>query len=247
MLRTGLPPYRLPKDVVDRDIKNVTALGVEIRTGAKVESLSKLRADGFDAVFVSVGAPIPKKLRVEGEDHPGVMSGIALLLADVADRREGAISRASVSSSWGAAVCRDRRRADGPAAPCARGAPRCASKSDQMPAAAEEIHEALEEGIALHNGLGREAHRRRGREPYRGSTKAVHVGFDERGAFAPRFAPASAQGMSPTSSSSPSGRRPDRGLRRRRGQLIEYDDRAERTLDANVPELRRRRGGHGHR
>ncbi|MCX5752384.1 MAG: NAD(P)-binding protein, partial [Candidatus Krumholzibacteria bacterium] len=83
MLRTGLPPYRLPKDVVERDVKNVKALGVEIRTGARVESLSKLRAEGFDATFVSVGAPIPKKLRVEGEDHPGVMSGIALL-ADVA-------------------------------------------------------------------------------------------------------------------------------------------------------------------
>ena len=62
MLRSSLPVYRLPKDVVDRDIRNVTALGVEIKTNSTITSLSLLKKEGFDAVFVSVGAPSPKKL-----------------------------------------------------------------------------------------------------------------------------------------------------------------------------------------
>ena len=60
MLRSSLPIYRLPKDVVDRDILNVTALGVEIKTDSKITSLSFLKKQGFDAVFVSVGAPSPR-------------------------------------------------------------------------------------------------------------------------------------------------------------------------------------------
>jgi heterodisulfide reductase subunit A-like polyferredoxin len=185
MLRSGLPPYRLPKDVVDRDVKNVTALGVEIRTGAKVESLSKLRAGGFDATFVSVGAPIAKKLRVEGEDHPSVTSGIALL-ADVAIGAKVDLAGKRVLVVGGGNVAID----------VARTARRlharevhlmCLEKRHEMPAAKEEIHEAIEEGIVLHNGLG----------PKRivitnGTVSGIEAKrctsvFDERGSFAPKF------------------------------------------------------------
>ncbi len=79
MLRSSLPDYRLPKDVVDRDIRNVTALGVEIRTSAPVESLSRLRQEGYDAVLVAIGTPKPRKLMVPGEELPGVLSGIEFL------------------------------------------------------------------------------------------------------------------------------------------------------------------------
>ena len=55
MLTLGIPAYRLPKDVVARDIKNVTALGVEIETGVRVENLAELKSQGFEAVFVAAG------------------------------------------------------------------------------------------------------------------------------------------------------------------------------------------------
>jgi len=83
MLRSSLPEYRLPRDVVDRDIRNVTALGVVIQTGATIESLARLRQEGYDAVLVAIGTPKPKKLMVPGEDLPGVASGIEFL-AEVA-------------------------------------------------------------------------------------------------------------------------------------------------------------------
>ena len=185
MLRTGLPPYRLPKDVVERDVKNVKALGVEIRTGMKVESLSKLRADGFDAAFVSVGAPIPKKLRVEGEDHPGVMSGIALL-ADVAIGAKVDLTGKRVLVVGGGNVAID----------VARTARRlharevhlmCLEKRREMPAAKEEIHEALEEEIVLHDGLGPKRVVITDGAVSGIETKRCASVFDERGAFAPKF------------------------------------------------------------
>jgi len=81
MLRSTLPVYRLPKDVVDRDIRNVTALGVEIRTSTPVESLARLHAQGYDAVLVAIGTPRPRRLAVPGEDLAGVTSGIEFLAA----------------------------------------------------------------------------------------------------------------------------------------------------------------------
>ncbi|RKO66054.1 FAD-dependent oxidoreductase [Desulfofundulus salinus] len=79
MLRTAIPSFRLPKDVVDRDIKNVTALGVEIKTGVKVEDLEELKNSGFDAIFVATGTPGAKKMRVEGEDLDGVVGSLDFL------------------------------------------------------------------------------------------------------------------------------------------------------------------------
>jgi heterodisulfide reductase subunit A len=79
MLRTGIPSYRLPKEVVDRDIKNVTALGVEIKTGRKVSSLSALKEEGFDAIYVATGASDERKLSIEGEDLEGVMGCMEFL------------------------------------------------------------------------------------------------------------------------------------------------------------------------
>ncbi len=72
-LRFGIPAYRLPKSVVDRDIKNVTALGVEIETGVRIESLKGLRERGFDAVFLATGSLEPKRLGIPGEDLEGVV------------------------------------------------------------------------------------------------------------------------------------------------------------------------------
>ncbi|MGE5376324.1 MAG: FAD-dependent oxidoreductase, partial [Bacteroidota bacterium] len=72
-LRFGIPAYRLPKSVVDRDIKNVTALAVEIETGVRVNSLKELKEQGFDAIFLATGSLEPKKLGVPGEDLDGVL------------------------------------------------------------------------------------------------------------------------------------------------------------------------------
>lgn len=79
MLRTAIPAYRLPKDVVDRDIKNVTALGVEIKTGSRVTSLPDLKRQGFNAILVASGASDENSLAVEGCDLDGVVGCMQFL------------------------------------------------------------------------------------------------------------------------------------------------------------------------
>jgi heterodisulfide reductase subunit A len=79
MLSQGIPAYRLPRDVVDRDIRNITALGVEIRTGARVDSIEALKNAGFDAVFLAVGAMEPRSMGASGENLEGVTHCMAFL------------------------------------------------------------------------------------------------------------------------------------------------------------------------
>jgi len=79
MLKLTLPEYRLPKTVVDRDIKNITALGVEYEVNNKIENLSKLKEEGFDSIFISVGTHDTSKLDVEGSNLKGIISCLDFL------------------------------------------------------------------------------------------------------------------------------------------------------------------------
>jgi len=79
MLRMGVPKYRLPHEVLDREIEMIKALGVEIKVNSKVESFEELFKHGHDAIFVAIGAHRPEKLRIEGEDLPGVIDGLSFL------------------------------------------------------------------------------------------------------------------------------------------------------------------------
>ena len=78
-LRTAIPAYRLPADVVDRDIANVTGIGVEIETNSRIEDLTALHAKGYDAVLLATGTPSAARLRIPGEDLDGSTSGLDFL------------------------------------------------------------------------------------------------------------------------------------------------------------------------
>lgn len=81
MLRYGIPSYRLPKDVLDKEINLIKSLGIEIRTGVLVGdtiTLSDLRNE-YDAVFVGVGAGLGKSMRIPGEELKGVFQGVDFL------------------------------------------------------------------------------------------------------------------------------------------------------------------------
>jgi heterodisulfide reductase subunit A-like polyferredoxin len=74
-LRLAIPSYRLPVEVVERDIEHVRQLGVEIRTSSPVRDLEALKGEGFDAVLVATGTPRSAPLGVPGEDRLGVIGG----------------------------------------------------------------------------------------------------------------------------------------------------------------------------
>jgi len=82
MLRVGLPEHRMPKSVLDTEIRRLENLGVEIKTNVTVGrdvTIDELLRQGYKAVFIAVGAHKSQRLRLEGEDLKGVVDALDFL------------------------------------------------------------------------------------------------------------------------------------------------------------------------
>ncbi len=83
MLRYGIPSYRLPREILDREIEGLKQTGFKTVTDTEIGkdiTIADLRKEN-DAVFVSIGAHIDKKIGIEGEDAEGVTSAVDMLRA----------------------------------------------------------------------------------------------------------------------------------------------------------------------
>ena len=148
MLTLGIPSFRLEKDVIRAEIDILRDLGVQFKTGVAVGTditLDALRAEGFKAFYLAVGASRGAKLRYPGEELPGVMTGIDFLRA--VNLGEAPAIGTSVAVIGGGNVAID----------VARAAVRLGAEvtvvyrrdRDSMPAADDEIAEAAEEGVSF--------------------------------------------------------------------------------------------------
>ncbi|MDY5083846.1 MAG: FAD-dependent oxidoreductase [Candidatus Limivicinus sp.] len=147
MLTLGIPGFRLDKAVVNAEIDILRELGVEFKTGVEVGkdvSLPQLRAEGYKAFYLGIGASRGTKLGVPGEELAGVFTGIDFL-RDVNLEKPVSIGK-RVAVVGGGNVAID----------VARTALRLGAEDvtivyrrsrDEMPAAADEIAEAEEEGV----------------------------------------------------------------------------------------------------
>ena len=82
MMRYGIPSYRLPKDILDKEINEILDLGVEFRpnqTLGRDVTLDQIKNDGFDAVFLGVGLQSSRRIPLEGSDLPDVLWGVDFL------------------------------------------------------------------------------------------------------------------------------------------------------------------------
>jgi len=83
MLIAGIPSFRLPRDILKVEIDAIKALGVKIKTSNKIkgkDAIQKLLNDGFDAIFIAVGAHKGKKLHIPGENkYKGIIDCIDFL------------------------------------------------------------------------------------------------------------------------------------------------------------------------
>jgi NADH-quinone oxidoreductase subunit F len=147
MMRVGIPDYRLPKDVLRAEIKEIEDIGVDIRTNTPVASLDGLFEQGYNAVFLAIGAHQGIEIGVEGEDSPRVMECVSFL-RDVSLGKEVKLGdRVAVIGGGNAAI------------DSARTALRLGAKEvtivyrrtrSEMPASAEEIDGAIAEGVEVH-------------------------------------------------------------------------------------------------
>jgi len=147
MLKLALPEYRAPKSVVDRDIKNITVLGVEIEVNKRIENLSALKEQGFDAVFVSVGTRDSVKLNVEGSSLDGIVSCLDFLQEDNIGKKID-LSGKKVMVVGGGNTAIDAARTS-----IRLGAQKVTvvyrRSREEMPCFAPEIKEAEEEGVEI--------------------------------------------------------------------------------------------------
>ncbi len=200
MLAVGVPAYRLPREIIAREVAVIEALGVEIRCGVTVGdgiSFADLRRD-FAAVIIAVGAKGSRALGIPGEAGPGVFGGVDLLRA-VALGEPPAIGRDIVVIGGGnVAFDVARTVVRQVALDTARTAARLSATSrvrlvsleslEHMPADTIEIVEGDEEGIERLNGWGPVAIQRDDHGVVTGVTvRKCHQVYDEQRRFAPIF------------------------------------------------------------
>ena len=142
-----VPPFRLPLEIIERDIARITDLGVEIRLNSRVTGPPEgLLAEGYDAVYVASGFQRDAPLRIPGAEGPGVVSALHLLDRSRRGERIDLGSRAVVIGGGDTAMdaTRTAQRFTGQPVTILYRRSR-----HEMPAAEEELDGALEEGNLL--------------------------------------------------------------------------------------------------
>lgn len=160
VLMYGIPEFRLPKDIVEKEIEYIEKLGVNIELNqviGKTRTVDELlQRDGFDAVFLGVGAGLPMFLGIPGEDLNGIYSANEYLT-------RSNLMKAYQFPEFDTPVVRGRNVSviggGNVAMDAARTALRLGAESvkivyrrsrTELPARAEEVHHAEEEGVEFH-------------------------------------------------------------------------------------------------
>lgn len=154
MLTLGIPNFRLGKEIVAAEIDVLKELGVEFKTGIEVGqdvTLPALRKMGYDAFYVAIGAQAGKKLRLEGEDAAGVLTGVDFL-RQVSLGEDVKLSGPVIVIGGGNVAIDVARTATRVGA--ASVDMFCLESRPEMPALDEEIDEAVAEGIIINNSWG---------------------------------------------------------------------------------------------
>jgi len=149
MLRYGIPYYRLPAAVLDKEIDQILGTGIELKPNSKLGidfEIEQLKNNGFEAVFIAVGAQLSRKIQLEGSDLPDVNWGVEFLSAAAQGENVAVKDRVVVIGGGNVAV-------DVALTAMRLGAKyvtlACLESEAEMPANPWEIEQAREEGVEL--------------------------------------------------------------------------------------------------
>lgn len=146
MMRVGIPDYRLPPEVLDAEIGQITGAGVDIKLNTRIDSVDSLFEQGYDAVFLGPGSHVGMPLGVEGDGLPGVFDGASFLREVNLGNKVDVGKKVAVIGGGNVAI------------DSARVALRLGAREvtivyrrtrAEMPASPEEIEAALEENIKI--------------------------------------------------------------------------------------------------
>ncbi len=147
MLAVGIPEYRLPKEILRKEIHDIEKLGVAIRLNTPINDVDSLLKDGYQAVFIAVGAHKGVKMKIPGEDLGGVYDSIEFLKEANLGKEIQVGKKVAVIGGGNSAV-------DSARVALRKGAEEVhilyRRERKDMPAITEEVEAAEEEGIHLH-------------------------------------------------------------------------------------------------
>ncbi|MEA1986180.1 MAG: FAD-dependent oxidoreductase, partial [Candidatus Marinimicrobia bacterium] len=143
MMRTAIPKYRLPREILDNEIKEIENIGVKIETNSKITYPDKLLKKDFDAVYIAIGTSGAMMMRVPGNDHKNVVDGLSLLAKINNDEEIDVGKKIGIVGGGNVAmdVARSLLRRDVDVTIIYR------RSREQMPATMEEIEETENEGV----------------------------------------------------------------------------------------------------
>lgn len=195
MMAVGIPAYRLPREILSREIKIIRDMGVEIRTGVafgKDITLADLKTMGYRTVFLATGLHGNRRLNVENEDLQGVLKGVDFLRDASLGKPVAVGKRVIVVGGGNVAV-------DVALTSIRKGAHEvtmvCLEQRDEMPAWKHEILEALEEGVKIVNGFGPNRFLAKDGKLCGVEFKRCTSVFDPTGAFHPVYDATDLKGM----------------------------------------------------
>ena len=191
MMRYGIPEYRLPYDILDKDIDFIISLGVELKTNTRVGTDVTLESlhSSYDSVLIATGLHQGRSTGVPGTDNPMVFQSIDLL-AKITKKEEFPVEEKMVVIGGGN-VALDIARSLARKQKAKYGKVNLIVTSlesrDIMPADEEEIVEGMEEGIEFHPGRGPEEIVIKNNKIVGLKTSKCTRVFDEEGRFSPEF------------------------------------------------------------
>ena len=149
MLRYGIPSYRFPREILDKEIESILSTGIEVKTGITVGSdisFDQLKSK-YDALYIAIGAHTDKKTGIEGENSEGVMSAVEMLRAIGDDNLPDFTGKEIVVIGGGNVamdVCRSSVRLGAKKVSCVYR-----RRQADMTALPEEVEGAIAEGVEL--------------------------------------------------------------------------------------------------
>jgi NADPH-dependent glutamate synthase beta subunit-like oxidoreductase len=190
MMRVGIPAYRLPREVLQRDIEELLKAGIELKLNTTIGpglEIDDLKRQGYNAIFLATGAHLSRSLNIEGEDYNNVFQGVYLLRdSSLGKLPQNLFKEKKVVIIGGGNVAIDAARTA-----LRLGAESvqlaCLESREEVPAHEWEIQYAVEEGTILNCSWGPKRILGEGGKVSGVEFICCTTVFDERGRFNPSF------------------------------------------------------------
>ncbi|MHA2364300.1 MAG: FAD-dependent oxidoreductase [Candidatus Hodarchaeales archaeon] len=187
MLRAGIPEYRLPREILQEDLDNIISLGVKIKTDMIIGeqlTLDDLKSQGYDAIFLAIGAQQAKKINIEGVENDGVLWGLDFLKKANMSQEIKLDNQVLVIGGGNVAM-------DVALTALRLGANEvsvfCLESREEMPAHKWEIQEAIKENIKINCSWGPKRISKTSSKLLKVELVGCTSVFDEHGTFNPSF------------------------------------------------------------